>query len=124
MGRTADATANDQPLDAEIIIVGTGFGGQCIAIRLIEAGFTSVLLLERGHSVGGTWRDNDYPGAACDIPSHLYSFSFAPNPDWSRIYPAQGEILAYLKHTATRFGLMPRIQFDTRVLEARYGEQT
>ena len=124
MGRTAAATPNDQPLDAEIIIVGTGFGGQCIAIKLLEAGFTSVLLLERGHSVGGTWRDNDYPGAACDIPSHLYSFSFAPNPDWSRIYPAQGEILAYLKHTATRFGLMPRIQFDTRVLEARYGEQT
>lgn len=103
------------PLDAEIIIVGTGFSGQCMAIRLLEAGFDSVLLLERSGSVGGTWRDNHYPGAACDIPSHLYSFSFALNPDWSRSYPGQPEIHDYLCRTAERYGLLPRIRFNTRV---------
>jgi cation diffusion facilitator CzcD-associated flavoprotein CzcO len=115
----AHARKNDS-VDAEVIIVGTGFGGQCVAIKLLEAGFNSVLLLERGTRVGGTWRDNDYPGAACDIASHLYSFSFAPNPDWSRIYPAQNEIQAYLEGTAAKFGLMPRISFDTRVREAEF----
>lgn len=111
-------------LDAEVIIVGTGFGGQCIAIKLRKAGFKSVLILERGASVGGTWRDNDYPGAACDIPSHLYSFSFDLNPDWSRTYPAQKEINAYLQGTARRYGLMPLIQFDTLVHEASFSAET
>ena len=114
----------DAGLDAEVIIVGTGFGGQCIAIKLMNAGFKSVLLLERSTSVGGTWRDNDYPGAACDIASHLYSFSFDLNPDWSRIYPAQQEINAYLQGTATRHGLLPLIQFDTLVHEAAFSAQT
>jgi cation diffusion facilitator CzcD-associated flavoprotein CzcO len=124
MNHSEASARQDDLLDAEVIIVGTGFGGQCAAIKLIEAGFTSVLLLERGTSVGGTWRDNDYPGAACDIASHLYSFSFAPNPDWSRIYPAQGEIHAYLKRVAEQFGLMPRIQFDTSVQEASFSAAT
>jgi cation diffusion facilitator CzcD-associated flavoprotein CzcO len=111
-------------LDAEVIVVGTGFGGQCIAIKLLEAGFRSVLLLERAASVGGTWRDNDYPGAACDIPSHLYSFSFELNPDWSRTYPAQREIQAYLQHTANRYGLLPLIEFNTDVQGAQFDTDT
>lgn len=124
MNGTQPTTRADADLDAEVIIVGTGFGGQCIAIKLMQAGFNSVLLLERSTSVGGTWRDNDYPGAACDIASHLYSFSFDLNPDWSRIYPAQQEINAYLQGTATRHGLLPLIQFDTLVHEAAFSAQT
>ncbi|MGT2433083.1 flavin-containing monooxygenase [Cupriavidus basilensis] len=113
-------------LDAEVIIVGTGFAGQCMAIKLREAGFDSVLLLERAATVGGTWRDNHYPGAACDIPSHLYSFSFELNPDWSRTYPGQGEIHAYLRRTAKKYGLEERIRFNTLVEGAAFdaGTQT
>ncbi|SIO72374.1 Predicted flavoprotein CzcO associated with the cation diffusion facilitator CzcD [Burkholderia sp. GAS332] len=107
-------------LDAEIIIVGTGFAGQCMAIKLREAGFESVLMLERGATVGGTWRDNHYPGAACDIPSHLYSFSFKLNPDWSRSYPGQAEILAYLRSSAEQYGLIERIRFNTVVKGAAF----
>lgn len=115
-----NATADCPPLDAEIIIVGTGFSGQCMAIRLREAGFSSLLLLERAQSVGGTWRDNHYPGAACDIPSHLYSFSFELDPDWSRVYPGQREIEAYLQRSAERHGLLDKIRFGTRVTGARF----
>jgi cation diffusion facilitator CzcD-associated flavoprotein CzcO len=111
-------------LDAEVIVVGTGFGGQCIAIKLLKAGFASVLLLERAETVGGTWRDNHYPGAACDIPSHLYSFSFELHPDWSRTYPAQPEIEAYLQRTARRYGLLPLIRFNTEVHGARFDAAT
>lgn len=118
----ADSHRKDRsaPLDAEVIIVGTGFSGQCMAIKLHEAGFDSVLLLERAPSVGGTWRDNHYPGAACDIPSHLYSFSFALNPDWSRTYPGQPEIETYLRGTAERYGLLQRTRFDTLVTGAAF----
>lgn len=124
MNSPAPTAPTHAGLDADVIIVGTGFGGQCIAIKLLQAGFKSLLLLERGASVGGTWRDNDYPGAACDIASHLYSFSFDLNPDWSRIYPAQQEINAYLQGTARRHGLMPLIRFDTLVHEAAFSAQT
>ncbi len=116
--------ASSVQLDAEVIIVGTGFAGQCMAIKLLEAGFGSVLLLERAATVGGTWRDNHYPGAACDIASHLYSFSFALNPDWSRVYPGQGEIYAYLRGTAKRYGLEDRIRFNTRVTGAAFDDDT
>ena len=87
----------------EIVIVGTGFAGLGLAIRLRRAGYANFVLLERARALGGTWRDNDYPGCACDIPSELYSFSFAPNRDWSRIYPTQPELRAYLERCAERF---------------------
>lgn len=126
MNNIATATNRTGPsgLDAEVIIVGTGFGGQCMAIKLRQAGFDSVLLLEHAASVGGTWRDNNYPGAACDIPSHLYSFSFELNPDWSRTYPAQQEIQGYLQRTAQRYGLLPLIQFKTDVHGAQFDAST
>ncbi|CAK9888848.1 MULTISPECIES: flavin-containing monooxygenase [Pseudomonas] len=107
-------------LDAEVIIVGTGFSGQCMAIKLRQAGLRSVVLLERGATVGGTWRDNHYPGAACDIPSHLYSFSFMLNPHWSRTYPGQAEILAYLQASAERNGLLEHTRFNTLVSAATF----
>src|SRR5260221_2748404 len=95
-----------------IAIIGSGFGGLGAAIRLKQQGITDFVLLERASDVGGTWRDNSYPGCACDVQSHLYSFSFAPNPDWSRSFSPQAEILAYLRRCADRFGILPRVRFN------------
>ena len=75
--------------EVEVLIVGAGFGGLGLAIRLQQSGIRNFLLLEKGDEVGGTWRENTYPGCACDVPSHLYSFSFEPKKDWSRTYAPQ-----------------------------------
>ncbi len=104
------------------VIVGAGFSGLCAGIQLRKAGIEDFVILEKADGVGGTWRDNTYPGAACDIPSHLYSYSFEPNPSWSRAYGGQPEILAYLQHCATSYGLMPHIKFHARVTRAEYDE--
>jgi len=109
-------------VDADVIIVGAGFGGIGMAIRLESAGFPSFLILERANDVGGTWRDNVYPGCACDIPSMLYSFSFERNPDWTRVFPKQAEIWDYLKATVDRHALRDRIRFGTEVSEATYDD--
>lgn len=113
----ADAAA--LPDHVDVAVVGSGFGGLAAAVALRRAG-RDFVVLERGDDVGGTWRDNSYPGCACDVPSHLYSFSFAPNPDWSRSFSPQPEILGYLRAVARRFGLLPRIRFGAEVLEARW----
>src|SRR6476646_2205106 len=89
---------------APIAIVGTGFSGLGIAIALARAGF-KFTIFERRNDVGGTWVQNTYPGCQCDVPSHLYSFSFAPNPDWSRTYPKPPELRDYLRGCAERFGV-------------------
>ena len=91
----------------EVAIVGAGFGGLGMAIRLKQEGIDDFVLIERGADVGGTWWANSYPGCQCDIPSNLYSFSFAPNPDWTRAYPLRDEILEYLRDCAERFGVLP-----------------
>ena len=98
-------------LHHHVVIVGAGFGGLGAAVKLREAGITDVLLLERAEDVGGVWRDNAYPGAACDVQSHLYSFSFAPNPEWRRQFSSQPEIHAYLRDVARDYGLPDRIRF-------------
>jgi cation diffusion facilitator CzcD-associated flavoprotein CzcO len=103
-------------------IVGAGFAGLCAAIRLQRAGFGEFTIFERAADIGGTWRDNTYPGCACDIPSNLYSFSFEPNPEWTRMYPQQGEIHAYLRRVVDKYGLRPRIRFGKELAEARYDE--
>jgi cation diffusion facilitator CzcD-associated flavoprotein CzcO len=108
--------------DYQTAIVGTGFGGLAMAIKLREDGQDDFVIIERGASVGGTWRDNQYPGAACDVPSHLYSFSFAPKPDWSRVYPTQPELYAYLRQIAEDHRLLPNIQFNTTLTGAAYDE--
>src|SRR5437899_3161390 len=92
---------------AGVAILGTGFSGLGMAIRLKQQGYDDFVVLERADDVGGTWRDNTYPGCACDVPSHLYSFSFAPNPLWSRAYSPQSEIWEYLRRCAERFGILP-----------------
>ena len=91
--------------DVTVAIIGSGFGGIGMAASLKRAGITDVVLLERAADLGGTWRDNSYPGAACDVPSHLYSFSFAPNPGWSRSFSPQPEIWEYLRRVAAEEGV-------------------
>ncbi|MEV6169426.1 NAD(P)/FAD-dependent oxidoreductase [Streptomyces sp. NPDC051954] len=98
-----------------VAVVGSGFGGLGAAVRLRREGVTDFVVLERADSVGGTWRDNSYPGCACDVPSHLYSFSFAPNPDWPRTFSGQRHIRAYLEHVADVFRLRPHIRFNSEV---------
>src|ERR687894_313164 len=96
--------------DIGTAIIGSGFSGLGMAIRLKQEGIEDFTVLERGDDVGGTWHFNTYPGCACDVPSHLYSFSFAPNPGWSRTYSRQPEILRYLRRCADDFGVreLPR----------------
>ena len=100
-------------------IIGAGAGGIAMAIRLRQAGFSDVTIFEKSDGFGGTWRDNTYPGCACDAPSHLYSFSFAPNPDWSRKFAAQPEILAYMERVARDNGLGPLARFGVEVTSIR-----
>jgi cyclohexanone monooxygenase len=107
-----------------VVIIGAGFGGLAMAIALRRAGEDDVLLLEKGRDVGGVWRENTYPGAACDIPSHLYSFSFEPNPGWTRAYSPQPEILDYLRHCADKYGVRGKIRFGCEVTSATYDEST
>lgn len=107
----------------DIAIIGTGFGGIGLAIQLQQAGFNDFVLLEKEADVGGCWRDNSYPGAACDVPSHLYSFSFEPKFDWSRKFAPQREIYAYIRHCAEKHRLLPKVQFNTEVTAARFDEQ-
>ncbi|MFE8008978.1 flavin-containing monooxygenase [Streptomyces sp. NPDC057418] len=103
-----------------VAVIGSGFGGLGAAVRLRREGITDFLVLERAGSVGGTWRDNSYPGCACDVPSHLYSFSFAPNPDWPRTFSGQEHIRAYLEHVADTFGLRPHLRFGHEVTMMRW----
>ena len=105
-----------------IAIVGGGFGGIGAAVMLRRAGYPDVTVFERGERIGGVWHHNTYPGAACDIPSHLYEFSFEPNPRWSRRYAQQAEIQAYLEDVAREHGVLDRIRTSTEVLGARWDE--
>ena len=99
-----------------VAVIGSGFGGLGAAVRLRREGITDFVVLERADSAGGTWRDNSYPGCACDVPSHLYSFSFAPNPDWPRTFSGQRHIRAYLEHVTDTFGLRPHLRLNHEVL--------
>jgi cation diffusion facilitator CzcD-associated flavoprotein CzcO len=105
-----------------VLIVGTGFSGLGMAIRLKQAGYHDFTILERAQSVGGTWRDNRYPGCACDVQSHLYSFSFEQNPKWTRMYAQQPEIEAYLQGCAEKYGVMPHIRFGAELVSAKWDE--
>ena len=105
-----------------VLIVGAGFGGIALAARLRAAGITDFAVLERTADLGGTWSRNTYPGAACDVPSDLYSLSFAPNPDWSRKYGTQPEILAYLRRVAEQHGVTRHLHLDTTVTAASFDE--
>lgn len=119
---TSPERRSTAPLSA--LIIGTGFAGLGMAIALRKAGILDFLVVEKSQDVGGVWRDNTYPGAACDVPSHLYSFSFEPNPDWSRVFAPQAEIHAYLQHCATKYQLHPHLRLGSEVASAAYDEAT
>ena len=123
MDQSAAALATPAPRTREtlrIAIMGAGFGGIGLAILLRRAGFSAITLFERGAAVGGTWRDNTYPGAACDVPSHLYSFSFAPRPVWSQRFSGQAEILAYIQATSDEQGITPLVRLNTAIESASW----
>lgn len=106
--------------DVRAVVVGAGFSGIGAAVRLRESGFDDVLVLEKGTHIGGTWRENTYPGCACDVPSTLYSYSFTPDAAWSRVFAGQQEILAYLQATAERYRLGDVLRCGVQVLAARW----
>ncbi len=106
-----------------VAVVGGGFGGVGAAVTLRRAGYDDVTVFERGGRVGGVWHNNTYPGAACDVPSHLYEFSFDPNPRWSRRYAPQAEIQAYLEDVAKHHGVLDRIRTSTEVKGARWDDE-
>ena len=118
----AEQSTDGTPETHRIAVIGTGFAGLGMAIRLKQEGIEDFVVFERASSVGGTWRDNTYPGCACDVPSNLYSLSFAPNPDWSRSFSAQPEIYAYIKDTAERSGVLPHVRFDSEVTDASWDD--
>ena len=115
-----EAGTEPLPGHVRVAIIGAGFGGIGAAIALQKTGRTDFVVLERAKAVGGTWRDNSYPGCTCDVPSHLYSFSFAPNPDWTHSFSRQPEIWDYLERVTDRYGLRRFIRFDVTVTEARW----
>ncbi len=104
-----------------IAIIGSGFAGLCLGIQLKKLGLESFTIFEKSHRLGGTWRDNRYPGSACDLPSMAYCFSFEQKTDWSRKWSPQAEILDYMDHCAEKYGLFPHIRFGTEVAGARFG---
>jgi cation diffusion facilitator CzcD-associated flavoprotein CzcO/acetyl esterase/lipase len=118
---SVDASRNGRP-SPRVLIVGAGFGGIGLGMTLKREGIDSFTIIEKAEGIGGVWRDNTYPGAACDVPSHLYSFSFEPKPDWSRRYSPQPEILAYLQGCVTRYGLEPNLRFGVEVARADFDE--
>lgn len=106
----------------DVIILGAGFGGICAAIKLRERGIDNIRIYEKAAGIGGTWWHNTYPGAACDIASHLYCYSFEPNPNWSRKFSPQPEIQAYIEHCAEKYDVRRHIRLNTAVEEFRFDE--
>ncbi len=113
---------SEPPGHWRLAIIGAGPGGLGLAIKLAQAGERDFVLLEAGDGVGGTWRVNTYPGAACDVPSHLYSYSFALKPDWSKTYAGQAEILEYFEDCADRFAIRPHVRTGVRIVSARWDD--
>ncbi|SCK12104.1 Predicted flavoprotein CzcO associated with the cation diffusion facilitator CzcD [Variovorax sp. HW608] len=118
MGKNASGKA----ASPTIAIIGTGFGGLGLAIRLMQAGFENFTLFEKAADVGGVWRDNSYPGAACDVPSHLYSFSFEQDRGWANRYGKADEIYQYLRHCADKYGIRPHIRFNSEIAGADFDQ--
>src|SRR5215212_9996927 len=117
-----ETPARTVPAEAEVAIVGAGFSGLAMSIKLSALGIDDHVMLERGERVGGTWWVNTYSGCGCDVPSHLYSFSFASNPDWTRTYSKQPEIEAYLQRVAEDFDIERSVRLDTTVTGADWDD--
>jgi cation diffusion facilitator CzcD-associated flavoprotein CzcO len=121
---TTEAEADTLPNEVDVCVIGAGFSGLGTAIRLKQEGYTDFVVLERGDDVGGTWHFNTYPNCGCDVPSHLYSFSFAPNADWTRTYSKQPEIRDYLQRTTDEHGIRPFVRTNTTVQSAAWDEDS
>jgi cation diffusion facilitator CzcD-associated flavoprotein CzcO len=121
---TQQAAAEPRRDDFPIVIIGAGFAGIGTAIQLEKAGIRSYTIFERASEIGGTWRDNTYPGAACDVPSHAYSLSFEPKADWSRKFAPAEEIQGYLLDLVEKWRLRPHMRFDTEIVDARFDEDS
>src|SRR3954451_17519983 len=106
--------------DPRIAIIGAGMSGICLGALLLRAGIEDVVLFEKNAELGGTWRDNSYPGIACDVPSRFYQFTFAPNPDWTHRYSPGAEIQAYFEKVARESGVTDLVRFSTTVTETRW----
>ena len=124
MNQTARVATNDsqQDLDTTVAIVGSGFSGLGMAIQLRRRGRDDFLILEKSHDVGGTWRDNTYPGCGCDVPTAIYSYSFEQNPFWSKMWSSQPEIQAYLQRLTDKYDLRRKVAFDAELVEAHWDD--
>ena len=118
---STNGSVQSLPQHVRVCIAGTGFSGIGMAIRLKQDGIHDFVLLERADDLGGTWRDNTYPGCACDVPSHLYSYSFEPNPGWSRTFSPQPEIWDYLRRVAEKHGVVPHMRFGHELVGGGLG---
>ena len=112
------------PVDHEAVIVGSGFSGIAMAIALKAAGRDDFTILEKADEIGGTWRENRYPGCECDVPAHLYSYSFELNPYWSQTYAPADEIQDYLLYCVEKYDIRRHVEFDSTVQDAAYDEET
>ncbi|HEX2174639.1 MAG TPA: NAD(P)/FAD-dependent oxidoreductase [Nocardioidaceae bacterium] len=121
---SAPTTAPSTPVDTQVAIIGSGFSGLCMAIQLKLRGINDFVVLEKDDDMGGTWRDNTYPGCACDVPSYLYSFSFEQNPRWSRMFAPQPEIWDYMRHCVNKYGVGPHFRYNASVNGAEFDEST
>src|SRR3954452_17092361 len=119
-----DGSPTALPSRTEIVVIGSGFAGIGMGIKLKQSGRHDFVILEKARAIGGSWRDNDYPGCACDVPSFLYSFSFEQNPHWSRMFSPRDEIWAYLERCVDKYGLRPHLRFGAETTGAVYDEST
>src|SRR3954453_20665630 len=122
MGQSGNGKPTGRPRTPSVAIVGAGFGGIGLGIKLREAGIDSFTIFEKAASIGGVWRDNSYPGLPCDVPSPLYSFSFDPNPEGPRRSPPRQEILAYLERCAGKHRIDEHIRLGTEIAAAHFDE--
>ena len=116
-------TTKEAAREVDLVIVGAGFGGLCMGIKMLEAGRTNFVILEKAEEVGGTWRDNTYPGCACDVQSHMYSYSFEGKADWSKRYAPWHEIQGYIQNTTEKYGVRPFIEHGQEVTSAVWDER-
>jgi cation diffusion facilitator CzcD-associated flavoprotein CzcO len=123
-GREDNSTERHGVRHLRVVVIGAGFSGLSVASRLRDGGEEDFVVLERGEGVGGVWRDNTYPGAVCDVPSHLYSLSFAPNPEWERAFSPGAQIKAYRESVASDRGLKPWISLREELLDAAWDDET
>ena len=115
---------NSMSNNPHVTIIGSGVGGMCMAMQLMNNGSNNFTILEKADDIGGTWRDNEYPGCACDVPSHFYSFSFETRGDWSRVYPPREEIHAYLSNLADKYHLRRNTRFNSELASASFDEKS